>query len=321
MAALALTSTPATRILTTIVAILVAVALALASPLTATAKSTPKTSVPKPPASAPRLTVATFNVRTTETEVAGHTWDARKARVAEYIRASGASVVALQEAGSVLADVSDGTTRTQYWQYQEVRDILGWPWTLTDEAEFSRGEGREGTRILYDATRVTLLEHGSFAPSAVDRYIRYIPWARFLDNASGRVFLFVSVHLDDRIDKSSLRVAQMRTVIRRAKALRGNASQIVLAGDLNSATTSPGGNRALRAAVKAGAFDASRTKKPIDIRIDSFNDFLRPKRSGYTTDYILTLGGPKGSFSYRNWVVRKGVIPSDHYLQSATLPL
>jgi hypothetical protein len=82
----------------------------------------------------------------------------------------------------------------------------------------------------------------------------------------------------------------------------------------------PGNGIAIKL-TKSGFHDAFKAKKVVNKANDTFNDFLPPRSTASRTDYIMTYGGPKTSYAYKNWVVRSGTIPSDHYMQSATVAL
>lgn len=278
-------------------------------------------------------TIATYNVKTAELpEVAGHTWAQRVSAVANQIQQSNAAVVALEEAGSpgtdfttVITKVDGHNTQSKdfYWQFEQLRDSVGGMYALADSDEYASGTllGKEGTRILYDTTKVTMLNQGFFAPSTVDKYLRYVPWAQFQDNATGKKFYFIAAHLDNRDSEYQLRLKQIAAVIAKAKEFSSTGEQVILAGDMNSNIYSRPYNAVDQALIKAGFFDSYAAKTNVNEFYVTFNDFSAPKKSASRTDYIMTYGQAPGAFSYKNWIVRGGTIPSDHYMQTASVPI
>jgi endonuclease/exonuclease/phosphatase family metal-dependent hydrolase len=286
----------------------------------------------------PGVTVATFNIRTAEADKSGGPkWASRKDAVAAQITASGASVVAIQEAGAKIggednwvpvvyvgADGKNHKERDYYWQFEQLDDLLP-NYSLVNAAEYSQGDGKESTRILYDPSKVTLTESGFFAPSKVDDNLQFVPWAVFTDNATQKQFVFISTHLANnakgQTEKywSKLRTKQAQKVIAFAKD-KSQGRQVIVAGDMNSNMYSAPSNVVDKAFLKAGFFDAYASASVENEFFATFNEFKKPKASASRTDYIFTWGGPTGSFGYKNWIVRSGTFPSDHYMQSATVP-
>jgi len=286
--------------------------------------------IPNP--TAHRLTVATFNVRTADTEIPGHTWASRKEAVADRIDRSGAQVVALQEAGANLGKMiwAPGVYDIR-WQFEDVDNAVDPKYALVSDAEYSldAGGGKEGTRILYDTTALTLVESGVFAPSEVNKYMRWVPWAKFQSIATGEMFFFISAHLDNRKDSGTkttfydLRLKQILSVVDHARRFRATGAQVILAGDLNSNIYSVPDNGVARKLLAAGFYDAYATRDLINPFRVTYNGFESSKKSASRTDYIMVFGRSdlRGSFRYKNWIDKQNDIwPSDHNLQSAVVP-
>ena len=286
--------------------------------------------VPNP--AAQRLTVATFNVRTADTEIPGHTWASRLPAVAQQINASGAQVVALQEAGANLGKtVTAPGVYDIHWQFEDVDNAVDPRYALVNGAEYSleTDGGKEGTRILYDTTALKVVDSGFFAPSAVDKYLRWVPWAKFQSIATGETFFFISAHLDNRKDSGDstelyeLRREQIGTIIDEARRFSATGFQVVLAGDLNSNIYSVPDNGVARKLLAAGFYDAYATNELVNPFRVTYNGFESSKSSASRTDYIMTFGRPdlRGSFSYKDWIDKVyGIWPSDHNMQSAVVP-
>jgi endonuclease/exonuclease/phosphatase family metal-dependent hydrolase len=286
-----------------------------------------KPAVPDPKAE--RVTAATFNVRTAEVDEPGHSWKKRLPVVASQINASGAGVVALEEAGANLGKTVHGPyDYTIDWQFDEVQKAVDPKYRLVYDGEYNEGTGggKEGTRILYDSSKYVVTDSGFFAPSPVSDQMRWVPWALFTNVATGRQFYFVAVHLDNRRDSAHsrtfyrLRLTQISTIIRfvTKKAVSGN--QVILAGDFNSNIYSLPNNGVHDKLVRDGFYDAYATAHNVNEYYETFNFFTRSARGASRTDYIMTYGSLKGSFSYRNVIAKGGTVASDHDLQVATLP-
>jgi len=293
---------------------------------------------PAPNPIGPGVTVGTFNIRTAEADgTGGAKWSARKDIVASQITASGASVVALQEAGAVIGKEcqvviyvgTDGLKhkfKDCYFQFEQLDDMLP-QYSLVNKDEYSPNgaDGKESTRILYDPSKVSLAESGFFAPSKIDKNLQFVPWAVFTDNVTQKQFVFISAHLANnakgQTEKywSKLRVKQAKKVMAFAKA-KSAGRQVIIAGDMNSNQYTLPSNVVDKAFLAGGFYDAYATANITNEFFATFNEFERPKASSSRTDYIFTWGGPVGSYAYKNWIVRSGVFPSDHYMQSATVP-
>lgn len=280
-------------------------------------------------------TIASFNVRTQKADSSGHPWSSRVGAIASQIQQSAASVVSVQEAGEILADngyTAKAVHHDFYWQFQDLRDKTNAAgsthYALVDDQEYSPhgAAGREGTRILYDTARLTVLGHGSFAPSAIDSNLRFVPWALFQDKTTGKQFYFIAVHLDDRADKGKsrtyydLRTKQTAKIIDVATGFAAKGLQVMVVGDFNSNIYSKPNNGADRQMISAHFFDGYATAHNVNEYWDTYNGFIKPVKKYSRVDYFFTIGGPKGSYSYKNWLIRSGTFPSDHDMQTAVLP-
>jgi endonuclease/exonuclease/phosphatase family metal-dependent hydrolase len=285
-----------------------------------------------PPAGAQKLTVATFNVRTADSQVKGHSWNSRVNAVADLIDKSNADVVALQEAGANLGKTVYAPGQYDIrWQFEDVDSHVDSKYALVYDGEYSTASngGKEGTRILYDTTAVRVVETGFFAPSKVTKYLRWVPWALFENTTTGERFYFISAHLDNRKDSGKkrtlyeLRVKQIDSIIDKARDFKRSGHQVILAGDLNSNIYSQPRNGVHRKLIAAGFYDAYATGDNVKEFRVTYNGFAASKKSASRTDYILTFGRAdlKGAFRYRNWTAKEnGVYASDHNMQSAIVP-
>ncbi|MFT4123692.1 MAG: endonuclease/exonuclease/phosphatase family protein [Microbacteriaceae bacterium] len=278
------------------------------------------------------ITVATYNVRTANASDS-YTWAERKPVVASQIEASGASVVAIQEAGVALDDGVVGIGydgerhRDYYWQFEDLDDALP-DYSLVYSDEYSYGLGKESTRILYNPSKVTLLStpRTFLTPSKQNANLAFIPYAEFQDNATGVKFWFFAVHLANNASGhtesywSTLRGQQADAVIALVKQLNAaTGEEVFVAGDMNSNEYTVPSNVVDARLLSAGFYDAYASASIKHEFYATFNGFAKPARSPARTDYIFSYGALYGSYSYRNWIQSKP--SSDHFMQSATLPL
>lgn len=284
--------------------------------------------------SAKKITVATFNVRTNQNQQSGHTWAQRKRAVATRILGSNADVVAVQEAGGVT-----GTGCNATYQFTELAALIRDKYvlaTLNNEttcaikkeqyAYTTGGGGKQGTRIFYNPTTYTQLRAEYFTPSSPNSDSRrFVPYVLLQNRQTGETVYVMSVHLENRKGATydRVRLAQAQEVIAKAKALSASKKiQVIVAGDLNSNIYSSPNNRVQWSFVTAGFYDAYATAKNTNEFRVTFNGFTTPSKvSASRTDYILSYGPYRGSYSYKNWISSvNGVIPSDHNMQTATVP-
>ena len=216
----------------------------------------------------------------------------------------------------------------------------------------------QGTRIYYNAARVTLLDQGSkrlseINPSDNDRYVS---WAIFRQNSTGKRFLFADTHLEAKdgtylgASYDALRLTQAKEVQAAVTRANVDALPVILVGDLNSSRWSSPANYPYDVFTAGGLVDHlgnvyknsyALTGADVNHRIrtsySSFNGYrLAAPRTTYLNgtyiDYILTT--PMAMTEYQNVVsvdsagmflpVLSGgnvVIPSDHNLQRASVRL
>lgn len=280
------------------------------------------------PRSSNRATIATYNVRTAHSEIRGNTWAQRKSAVANDILKSGAGIISIQEAGAHIRN---------WWQFHDLMDMVSSKYaSVTRELYVHKGQtlGKQGTRILYDQSRFTLVDHGSWVLPGLARdkggNTRWAAWALMHDVNTGKPLYVVSAHFDNRKESTAsqkkskpyhkLRVKQADSLIKNIRALAKGGTQVVLAGDLNTNLYSFPSNAVHTKFIRAGFYDTYAAPKNINEYYATSNGFKKAKASAARTDYILTYGGQKGAYSYKNWIVKSGRIPSDHFMQTATVP-
>lgn len=304
----------------------------------------------RPAAKAP-LRVASYNVKCNCRSRPGQSWKARRARVVETIREQRPDVLGVQEA---LQSKLGGTSRSQF---DDLIARLGSPYKITNSYRYNcarpsnprncrptdRGASG-GTRIIYDSTRVELLDQGSVQLPTERRATvrRFLAWAVFRQRSTGRVFVFGNTHLDNSTRFSALRVKQTKVILDRLEALSSKGKKsVIMVGDFNTHKWIAGGNRPYDMMIDAGYADplgntyqsrysapGAIVEKRIATNFSSSNGFERMARkapyiNGTYLDYIFV--SPMRVSEWETVVDVDsegrfiGTIPSDHNMIRATV--
>ena len=252
-------------------------------------------------------------------------WD-RRADVVRDVRSQNLAVLGIQEASQAWLPAQQGGKGQDLSQFEDLRNRLGGSWRLTNanrnncvkaktptKCVYKDQGASKGTRILYDASLVTLLDQGSkLLPSPEDD--RFMAWATFVQRSTGKKFFFATAHLEP--DKDWKLHVQEATVLAKevAKQNTGHLPTFIT-GDMNAHKNSlnpsgvkdnpvydvivdqygyvdPLGNRSGSTTGTPGAT----VEKRINTPLGSFNDFMptpspnyfgrRP--NGTYIDYIFT---------------------------------
>jgi endonuclease/exonuclease/phosphatase family metal-dependent hydrolase len=294
-------------------------------------------------------------------------WKDRRDAVAASIKAQDLDVIGVQEAGQGWLKDANGD-KIDLSQFEDLRNALGGSWRLTNtnrnncvkskspnSCVYKDQGASDGDRILFDSSRVTMLEAGSkLLPNVGGNNDRYVTWARLQQHSTGKQFMYASTHLEPAKDKGSAgalyknRRAQAEVVAETvAKHNPGGLPSFVV-GDFNSTRFahdySPT-NAPYDALVDAGYVDplggAWRTTKTapgalvkhrINTWLNSFNGFDRTvtRKEGWVNgsyiDYIMVSRGVQ----VPEWETvanrgkdgdLEGIIPSDHNMIRATVVL
>lgn len=261
--------------------------------------------VPADPGAAP-LGVGSFNIRNWARSKGG-SWGVRGPLIAERIDNRNLDVVGLQEA--------DFHLRGGVSQYGSLINLLN-----------ARGAGSfaavevgttAGTRIIYNTATVTVVRGGMRQLSTIGGDVkRYVVWAEFIQNATGRHFFFATTHLvpethpvatkkcsGKQSKRYKMRKTQAGQVIAEIQANAGGLP-VILTGDMNSHKVQCPTNAPYRAYVASGLVDPlgnpDRSKVPVnpttEVRIhsewDTSNHYSRkPIRhnivNGHHVDYVF----------------------------------
>lgn len=286
-----------------------------------------------PPATASKVKIATFNVRVWGAEdKAGKkdtSWKVRRKKIAASVRAAKPGVLVVQEASGAPKWKVAG----KRWQFQDLAKRLPKKYRLTSKGLYTtsrKSSGSQGSRIIYNSKRYEVLRTGylktpSFSPSR----IRWAPWVLLRDRRTSEEFYAASAHLASGRDKpGSRRLYDMRQ--RQTDFLHSQLSRlkvtgrgVYLGGDLNSTNNTKPDNNVHRTLVRGGWYDAFASTAVTGASYPTTNGFKFPVKTGaFRRDYIMSLGAPKGSHSFKNHAyTSRSQLHSDHFMQSAVLPV
>ncbi len=276
-----------------------------------------------------QLRLGTFNVKCFN--CAGdhpneRSWWDRRGDVVRDVKAQRVDVLGIQEASQAWLPAAKGGKGQDLSQFEDLRNRLGGSWRVTNANRNNcvnaktptrcspKDQGAsKGTRILFDASRVTMLSQGSkLLPSPADD--RYMAWAIFRQLSTGKKFFFATAHLEPNKDWK-LHVDEATTLAKEVARRNPDHLPAFITGDLNAHknTTNPSGQRdnpVARVIVNGygyvdplGNASGSTTDTPgatvehrINTPLNSYNDFMptpspdyfgrRP--NGTYIDYIFT---------------------------------
>jgi endonuclease/exonuclease/phosphatase family metal-dependent hydrolase len=286
------------------------------------------------------LRVASYNILCANCRDGAHSWANRRKLVAKTIVDQDVDVVGLQE-----ASYSSGSVKGKVAQFQDLANLLGSPYKLTEPKKSRKGGW--GVRIIYNSERVKMLEHGVYLLPGPDK-LRYLSWAIFEQLATGQRFFFSSTHLEPTNDKGgstkyyNARKKQAQVVVQQIAANNPDKLPVIAVGDYNSTkfdkpTNAPydimqaaGYLDPLGNAYKSRAqTDGDFVEKRINTEYSSYNSFERHARkvsggvNGSNPDYIFVSEMRVSEYETvvnlnknGDWI---GTIPSDHCMIRATV--
>lgn len=301
-----------------------------------------RTVMPKGPAASTAPTgvrVATFNLLTAQLGTGSRAWLSRADAAAQDILSTGAGVVLLQEASPGRSDGRNAAIGTVGRQTTTLVDRLrsrGGPRydyamvRTTSYQNFAIPSGTQGTRILYDRKRFTLLSScpeytgGASYHSACSFTLpilagdtetkrRRAAYALFESRATGQRFWAFSAHLDERHSANKttgarydkLRGAQARAIVAVANRVNTQRYPVVLGADINTWQNDRSGFAGHDALVSAGFQDAKGAASRVNVAYSTVNEFAAtvPRQSsglGSHLDVVMVKGGRGGALRWVN---------------------
>ncbi len=181
------------------------------------------------------LNVMTFNLRYPNPGDGIHYWDHRRPLVTSLIRFHDIDLLGVQEAHRRQID-------------EIITDLPEYAWfgvCRTDGMVDPKPDG-EFSAILYRKSRFTLLDGNTFwlseTPDKVGSvgwdaaFPRIVTWAKFKDNATGKVFFHFNTHFDHIGVKARNESAKL--LLQQIKSIAGN-TPVIITGDFNCNETEP----------------------------------------------------------------------------------
>jgi endonuclease/exonuclease/phosphatase family metal-dependent hydrolase/Tfp pilus assembly protein PilV len=179
------------------------------------------TPTPTPTPAAGPLRVASYNIKCANCDSNlpnEGSWAERRQAVVDTILGQHLDVVGLQEAGqSWLKDEDGHSIDPSLTQFEDLTNRLGGSWTLTNKNRnncvrsttpsscvYKDQGASQDTKIIFDASRVQLLDQGSKKLSFADPddNPRYVAWAQLRQRSTGNRFMFATTHLEGTKDEA-----------------------------------------------------------------------------------------------------------------------
>jgi len=236
------------------------------------------------------LTVMSFNIRYGTANDGDNSWKFRTDLVIDTIEKYDAEIIGMQEALK--------------FQIQEIIGRLGYYQSVGVGREDGLEEG-EFSNILYDSSRVKLVETGTFwlsdtptVPGSItwgNACTRICTWALFRQQKTDKTFYVFNVHLDHVSQPS--REKSIELVLTKVNQL-GDVPCIIT-GDFNAGENNPGIQYLLN---NSNFKDSYRVLHPNAENVGTFNSFTG-KNDGDKIDYIFNSG---------HFQVKKAEILHDH---------
>lgn len=303
------------------------------------------------------LSVATYNIHCANCEptVSPNSWINRRDSVVANIKSKMPDVIGLQEASQGwLKDASGATLNlSQFEDLQQRLNAAGAPYVVTNanrnncvksttptNCVYADNGASLDAKIFYNKNTVTLLSQGSVAlpKLTADTSNRYVAWATFKQNSTGKRFFVTDAHLDPRPDAYNLRKQQAAKIVDTIKVKNTSNFPVLITGDMNSSKWDTPTNAPYDTYVAAEYVDPiggtwrtslasgyATAEKMTNAKYSSFNNFAPtlgktsltgPRAEGSHIDYIFTSKMRVASWEMALNVDANGVfqgrIPSDH---------
>lgn len=199
------------------------------------------------------LTVGSFNIRNAglgDKRKGSSSWSKRRTVVASTILGESPDVVGLQEAS---------WTRLKGRKTSQLLDLvhlLGSKWKLTNYAGHA---GSEGTRLLYDSSKLTLVRAGFHKLAGSNKFgaWRYASWGVFTQKSTGKKFFVINTHLTNPKSKAgyNARKREARQIVGLVSSLNSENLPVFIIGDFNSSKFRTPDNAPYRVITGAGYID------------------------------------------------------------------
>jgi endonuclease/exonuclease/phosphatase family metal-dependent hydrolase len=313
------------------------------------------------------LSVATYNIHCANCNTdPAKSWINRRAAVVAQVKSKMPDVVGFQEAsqGWLKDEAGKQINLSQFEDLQQRLNAAGAPYVVTNPHRNNcvkstspancayKDQGASlGVKIFYNKNTVTLLSQGSVAlpKLTTDAGSRYVAWASFKQNSTGKSFFVTNAHLDYRTGTQyyELRKQQAEKIVQIISEKNTAKLPVLITGDMNSSKWATPTNAPYDAFVKAGYVDPiggtwktslasgyATAEKIVNGRYSSYNGFgpnlgktslTGPRALGSHIDYIFTskmrVAEWEQVLNINSSGVLQGQIPSDHNMIYAKVGL
>ena len=307
-------------------------------------------------ASGTALRVANFNVKSSKTS--GRSWLSRAPKVAATIKAKNPAIVTIQELSPGRADGKGGSTNGSVRQTNSLQNSLkkagAGKYRLVRSTPYimpGKKHGTQGTRILYDTSRYSVVSRCSektgkrsyssscslelpilSGESASNR--RSAAYAILQNKSTKKRVLVVSAHLDARHSSKvatekrydRLRTAQVQTIVAKIARVNTHRVPVVFGGDINSWQNNRVANGPHDRLVAGKFYDTAAAQSTANLRYSTYNDMtktMKPSPSGYGSRLdVIAVRGLIAAKRFENVMkVRDSARPSDHNMVYADIVL
>lgn len=258
-------------------------------------------------AAVPDLRVLTYNIRYGTADDGPDSWEHRRELALRVLAEVRPDVVGVQEA-----------LRFQL-------DEIGAAFPRLAEVGVGRDDGDEAgeyAAILYDRTRLELLEEDTFWLSDTPREIasaswgnsipRIVTWARFRDRRTRRSFYVFNTHWDHESQASRERSAEL--LLDRIAGRPSPGDPVLVTGDFNAGERNP----AFLALLEGGLTETFRELHPGAPDVGTYHGFAGD-RSGEKIDAVLASPGWRTREAWIVTLSEDGRYPSDHFPVAAVV--
>ncbi|TBL71401.1 endonuclease/exonuclease/phosphatase family protein [Paenibacillus thalictri] len=178
-----------------------------------------------------KITMMTFNLRTSRAQDGGNAWHLRSGQAAEMVRQHNPLFFGTQEAQPDMLD--------------DLQSLTEYRWI----GEGRMGDGQdEHCAIFFKKDELEVLEHNTFwlsehpeVPGSISwdsSFPRICTWAHFRHSSTGTELLFFNTHLDHRGQQA--REQGIRIICERiSEQLAAKQLPVILSGDFNSTPDNP----------------------------------------------------------------------------------
>lgn len=313
------------------------------------------------------LSVATYNVHCANCNTdPAKSWINRRSAVVSQIKSKMPDVIGVQEASQGWLKDENGVTinLSQFEDLQNRLQAAGANYVVTNanrnncvksttptNCVYADNGASLDAKIFYNKSTVTLLSQGSVALPKLDTDSgsRYVSWASFKQNSTGKSFFVTDTHLDPRSGTAAydLRKKQAEKIVAVIAEKNTGSLPVLITGDMNSSKWDTPANTPYDAFVKAGYVDPiggtwrtslasgyATAEKMKNAQYYSYNGFnaklgktsvTGPRALGSHIDYIFT-----SKMRVTEWEqvlnvsstgYLTGTIPSDHNMIYAKVAL